>query len=332
MNSTVALVLWVLLLLYTFRVRRRPDNSMYAAIGLIAIAMTTNIDTIYLAVGPLIPIPNLLALVGNLCMLAGVYYLARSIQKGAGAVGTDSRSGGPWTRRGAWAAAALMCLGFWATDAQELSTTFMLDYGDQLPAAIYSLAQFIYLGLVLLATYQICQRNVPYMRQKRFRVGFRLITVGCMAGILLCICVVLMDVLHLMDQTSLMRTVGAVYNILRLVAAVVLAAGLSIPPIARQLESRRRRSQLRDIAPAVQQLWQQTVAEEAEFSLAETDHQSVDLRTASPSQLSDVVHRMVVEINDWASLASTRERLTPEDQQMLDNAEKLCLHQSEVTR
>lgn len=330
MNVIVASLLWILLILYTFRVRSRPDNSMYVAIGLIAVAMTTNIDSLYLAASEHLPIPNMLSLIGNLAMLVGVFYLARAIQRGAMAIGGTSGSVGTWTRWGTWVAAGLMIVGFSATDAPSASTTFMLDYGDQPAAAIYSLAQFIFLGGVLLSAFVICRRNVPHMRQKRFRAGFRIIIAGCLTGIALCVSVVVMDVLHLLGEITLMRAVGGAYDSFRLLTVVLLGLGLAIPPVVRQIERYRRDRALRPAASAIGDLWRRTVAQDVEFSLAVEDFGSVDLKDIPQAELPNVVHRMIIEINDWMAL--TRDEVSEEDRRTLTKAERLFTRQKEVSR
>lgn len=323
-NAVIALCLWSLMVVYTFRVRHRRDNSMYWAIGLIALAMTTNVGPIYSAVSPAIPIPNLLALLGNLSMLFGVYYLARAIRNGARAAGSLSSAGRRWDRWGAWIAAALMVIGFALTDAPEIATAFMLTYGDQLGAAIYSAAQFAYLGTVMATTVVTCVRNVPRMQQRRFTTGFTLIGFGCLAGFVMCLCVVVMDIFHLLGELDAMRAVSFGYDLLRAIAVVMLATGLAIPPVTRQIEQRTRSRSLKRLEPNVREIWAKTVAMDSEFSLAESLLGAVrDHSTAE--ELSERVHRMIVEVRDWQSVTAAGFSLGEEEIQLLDRAERLCL-------
>ena len=144
-SVVVAGLMWALVVILSLRARRRPDNSLLAAAGIIATSMTTNISEVYLWAALWMPWPNALDVVANLLLIIGVAYLATAIRRGAAAVGTGKARGQHWTRSAAVVTVTGMIVAFCFIDNPEPSTTFMLSYGDQPATAAYSMIQYLFI-------------------------------------------------------------------------------------------------------------------------------------------------------------------------------------------
>ena len=221
----VAVFMWLLVLTLLLRARSRPDNTMVKAAVVIAASLTTNINGVYLWASDGLPWPNALDLVSNILLIIGVYYLSRAIVRGAGAGDGSVDRAQRWSAVAAAGTVLVMVVAFCLIDDPHASTTFMLDFGDQPAAGIYSGVQYLYIFAVMARTLSTCIRNVPQMRRRRFRAGFRLIGAGCGVGLVLCTSVIVMDIAHVAGAESLMRAVGTVYDISYALTVVLLATG-----------------------------------------------------------------------------------------------------------
>ncbi|MCC9176841.1 hypothetical protein [Arthrobacter sp. zg-Y750] len=328
----VSVFMWLLVLTLLLRARSRPDNTMLKAAVVIAASLTTNINGVYLWAAHQLPWPNALDLVSNIFLIAGIYYLSRAIARGAAAGDTGAAPGQRWIPAAAGATILVMVVSFAFIDDPAVSTTFMLDYGDQTAAAIYSGIQYLYLFAVLAGTLLTCIRNVPHMRRRRFRAGFRIIGWGCCAGMGLCSSVIVMDVAHVAGAESLMRAVGTVYDISYALTVLLLASGLAVPPLGRVLSEFSVRRQIQELEPQVKALWLSTVAMAPAVSLLGTTAGSV---AAGPEKTArdatDTIHRLVIEIHDWMNV-SGQPALSVEHQSVLARAEALCLQQGRAVR
>lgn len=325
MNLVIAASLWSLFALFGLRARSRRRNTFQWAILLLAVSMTLNVDSIYTSFEALVPIGNLGNLLANSTMITGLYLLLHSIREGTRNTGKHWQA--QWDM---WALAAtlvIMIISFALLDAPQTSTTFMLDYGDQLATAIYSSVQFVFIGSVMIFTAAILAKNVPHLRSWRYRIGMRILVFGCLIGVALCLSVLTMNVLHLVGELELMRAIGSVHDMLRFLAILVLAVGFAIPPLLRQGMNWRRRKQLQAAAEDVHLIWAEVGAAEADQTTAHQRHQSPARRTTQ--EISNRVHRMIIEIHDWANLTAAAEPLEQHQWRKIDEAERLCLHVSE---
>jgi hypothetical protein len=323
----VAALMWGLVLVLALRAKHRPDNTLLWAAVVIAISMTTNVPGIYLWTGSWLP-PNTLDLVANLLLVVGVAYLASAIRRGATAAGMAGRVEANWMRVAAIVTIVVMSAAFTRIDAPEPSTSFMLTYGSQPAAGLYSAVQYVFIFGVMLGTLTTCIRNVPRMMQARFKVGFSVTGAGCMAALLLCVSVVAMDICHVVGELELMRALGGIYDVLFFTTMVLLCVGLAIPPLGRQINSLQLRRRVLAVEPEVRRIWSSTVATTPSVSLVGPRLQRTPaaqkLRT---DQATDGMHRMLVEIHDYLNVTASSDILTAADWRRLDEAEALCLQQ-----
>lgn len=328
-NLLVVAFMWLLVLTLSLRARARPDNTMVKAAVVIAASLTTNINGVYLWAGNKLPWPNALDLVSNVLLIVGVYYLSRAIAHGATAGDAARSRGGRWIPRAALATVAVMVVSFAFIADPVASTSFMLDYGDQPAAGLYSAIQYVYIFAVMTGTLVTCIRNVPQMKRKRFRVGFRIIGWGCGVGLVLCSSVIVMDVAHVVGAEGLMTAVSAVYDLSYPLTVLLLAVGLAIPPLGRILNEISIGRYVRDIEPQVKAIWLSTVAKSPVVSLVGTTAQALAAEPEkSTRDATDAIHRLVIEIHDWMDVSQNSDlALSPDHRAVLKRAEALCLKQ-----
>ncbi|WP_461169390.1 hypothetical protein [Arthrobacter sp. Z1-15] len=328
MSLLVATFMWLLVLTLSLRARARRDNSMLKAAVVIAASLTTNINEVYLWAAEHSPWANGLDLVSNILLILGIFYLSRAITLGATA-GSSRGGGGRWGRVGAVVTIAVMVVSFARIDNPAPSTQFMLDYGDQPAAALYSAIQYLYIFAVMAATLRTCVGNVPKMRRRRFRAGFSIIGAGCGVGLLLCSSVIVMDVTHVTGQEGVMRSVGGIYDVLNPLTVVLLSVGLAVPPLGRIISDITMGRQLRELEPQLKALWNRTVARTPAVSLMGTGADTVAVPRQSARETTDVIHRLVIEIHDWLAVSGSAE-LSPDEAAALRKAEALCLKQGRM--
>lgn len=328
----IACLMWALVLVLSFRVRTRPDNTMFLAAVVIASSLTTNIDALYLWASSWLPWPNILDLAGNALLIVGVYYLSRAISQGATRAGANAGRRIRWTRRAARATIVIMACAFILIDDPTPSTRFMTSYGHQGATAIYSGVQYLYIFAVMAGTLFTCIKNVPRMRQGRFRLAFRIIGAGCVSALLLCVSVIVMDVGHVLGANSLVHHIGSVYDSLNLVTMALLCVGLGIPPLKRVLSTIGLRRQVLVIEPKIRRIWLSTVAKNPAVSLVgSTAISPIPVKGLPTSVATDGIHRMVIEIHDWINVnRCSRDAVSAGGWEILREAESLCLQQGKV--
>lgn len=324
MDIIVAGSLWLLVVIFTFRVRSRPTNTLYWAILLLALAMTLNAEPPARFVDAVVPIASGSNLLGNLAMVWGLGLLLRSIR--VGAMGRDSPA--PRHERRDRIGLALtvmtMIVTFAMIDRSGHSATFMLDYGDQPAAALFSTVQFVYLAIVLLLTCLVCVRNMGRLRKARYRISARLLVIGCVLGLTLSALTFVMNGAHVMGHLDLMHGISVFYDITRTLAVLFLVLGLGIPPAIRIATEVHYRWKLARANDEVHAIWSATAGVDGSGS-----------GTALPNHgeprgdPSSGVHRMIIEIHDWANVTDTPERVSDEEWQKVLRAERLCLRPPE---
>jgi hypothetical protein len=291
-QTVAAVVIWCLVLCLLPGARTRKDHSILIAAVAIATALSLNVDPIYLAGDRALGGRNLLDLLANVLMVVGIYFLSQAILRASELNDAPVRR----DRRGLVILGLVsvgLVLAFFLIEAPMSSTRFMLDYGDQPAAALYSAIQFVYIGLVVGVTGYVCFRFRRRMAASYFRVAFTLIGIGCFLAIVVVFAVLGMDVAHLLGEQSTMEQLAAVYDTSFVGAMVFLCAGLALPPVARRLV---RRAQLRTQADLLDNLtstWEKATATRKDGRLAPP---AAAIERGAPDTRK--LHRMLVEIED----------------------------------
>lgn len=286
-----AVLIWLLVLCLLPGVRKRRDHSVLTAAITISVALTLNIDQIYLGVDSVLGGQNIVDLLANVSMVVGIYFLSKAIIRAATPEETIQKR----DIRGL-ILLAMVILGlaasFSAIVTDSSSARFMVDYGAQWPAAIYSSIQFGYIGYVVSVTGATCFRFRGDMSRPYFRIAFTFIGAGCALALLCVTLVLIMDMLHLQGSLAAMRAVSQVYDMTVVVAMAFLCVGLAIPPVARRIRRRRESVTQDELVIGLTGVWNKTTGRRQDVRLS-SDTESVD-QLDSPRRL----HRMLVEVQD----------------------------------
>lgn len=305
MQTIVATFMWVLTVVLTITARRRRSQRILIASLLIACASTLNVDELYLLLDGFAGERNLVTLIAELLQMTGIYFLSAAI---VGAVlESDVR------HRFRSLAALVVTLvtitvSFAWIEMEESSTLFMIDYGDQLAAAIYSSVQYVYIIGVLGYTGLVVARHLGSMASLGYQVGFGVVAVGCLAAVLLGLNVIAMNVVHVLGLDEALTALQQIYDPLYVAAMLFLCAGLAIVPVAGMVRASTRRRRAARVLHAVEDIWRRHVTQPSIPIHEETDP---EMR----------LHRFLVEIED-AQLASAKG--VP-----LSNAERAVLREAE---
>lgn len=291
-QTIAAAVIWGLVLCLLPGVRRRSDQSIVVAAVTIASALTLNIDPVYVAGDAVLGGRNVLDLCANMLMVVGIYFLSRAILRAA----DPSESPATPDRFGLIVLGLVvvgLIMSFSLIDAPRTSTSFMLEYGGQWSAAIYSAVQFVYIGVVVGVTGYTCFRFRGDMTRPYFRVAFTLIGVGCALAVVLVLAVLGMDIFHLLGDLDSMRALSVVYDAAVIGAMTFLCAGLALPPVARRVTRRSDAKTESVLVTGLTEVWEKTTGIRTEVRL-DSGVGNADQRGSATWRL----HRMLVETQD----------------------------------
>lgn len=233
----VSCVMWALVTSLLVLRRGRTDHSITYASIIIALAMTLNIDPVYLVLDPLFGGTNFITLAGDMLLMVGLYFLGRGVMRA-----------GEYRPRLVRIAISLptlliflVCVAtmFSFADRGHTTATFMSDHGDQPLVGAYSITVFTYCGVVLAAMLALAIGQCR-VTQGMLRVPALLLAIGASCGIALCVTVVIMDVTHVIGALDLMRLVDAAYGPLTLATFLFLCAGFVAQPATRSVLRRLR--------------------------------------------------------------------------------------------
>jgi hypothetical protein len=301
----VAALMWMLVIALIATIRARVDQSvLYASIA-VAMSLLFNVDRLYLTVDSWLGGRNWLDLLANLLLVTGVYFLSRTVLRAVNGPAYSS----VLLRIGLTAVLVAIAVLFAFIEAPSSSTTFMVDYGAQIPAALYSIVQFSYVGLVMMTTAVACIRHRGSMTSAGFRVGLAIIAAGCVSTIALVAVILTLDVLHVIGS-PLMGAVGSLYSPVYVLSVGLLCTGFATAPLSRfvgRIVTRRR------ISMSLEELG--TILSRRTGSIPPV--LAADSREAQ-------LHRLVVSLRD-AVTAQPDEPLTPADTTALERAEHLLL-------
>jgi hypothetical protein len=257
----------------------------------ISVALTLNIDQVYVVIDSVLGGRNLVDLLANVSMVVGIYFLSRAIIRAA----TPEEAVEKGDRVGIILLAAViagLAASFSAIVTQDSSTRFMVDYGDQWSAALYSSIQFGYIGYVVSVTGVTCFRFRGDMLRPYFRTAFACIGVGCSFAVLLVLLVLVMDILHLQGRLDAMREVSPIYDAAVVAAMAFLCVGLAIPPLARRVLRHRDSVTEEELVGGLTKIWEKTTKKRQDVRLVR------DTEMISRLDRAQRLHRMLVEVQD----------------------------------
>jgi len=291
-QTLTASVMWALVLCLLPGARTRKDHSILIAAVAIAAALSLNVDAIYAAGDAALGGRNLLDLCASILMVVGIYYLSQAILRAAELSDAPARK----DRRGLLILGLVsvgLILAFLGIAAPRSSTRFMLDYGDQPAAAVYSAIQFSYIGVVVSVTGFVCFRFRRRMAASYFRVAFTLVGLGCALALVVVLAVLGMDFAHLVGDRSTMANLAIVYDSSFVGAMVFLCAGLALPPVARRIVQRKQVRTRTDLLDELTSTWERATADRKDARIAAPEGV-----VAGGDAATRRLHRMLVEIQD----------------------------------
>ncbi|RXZ70294.1 DUF6545 domain-containing protein [Agromyces albus] len=311
----VSALMWLLLACLLIVRRGRAERTITYAALIIAIAMTLNIDSVYVGLDRIVGDTNLVTLIADLGLTVGVFFLGRGVMKASDhqprsvqlALGTPTL------------ATALVCaiVAFFLIDRGSTTTTFMLDLGYQRAAAAYSTIHFAYYAIVLTAM------AVLAARQLRVNRGVQLLPPASLVlGSVFCVAltgvVITMDVAHVAGDIDLMTAVSVAYSPLYLLTFLFLCFGFAGQPVARTLHARSRERTTRALARELEPLWARATAVRPGISQS----QGAPLHTDDRETL---LHRQVVEIRDAMIDTRVSFEVSDDERVLVDRAERHLL-------
>ncbi|MDJ0356318.1 hypothetical protein [Paenarthrobacter sp. PH39-S1] len=316
-QAIAAGVIWCLVVCLLPGSRYRTDHSILVAAVMMAAVQTLNVKSVYATGDGFFGGRNLLDLGTTILMVIGIRFLSRAIIRAADpGESLRKRHTGDLIALGSVIVALIVSFSF--IDAPNTSTAFMVDYGGQLAAAIYSAIQFLYIGVVVTVTGVICFRFRRDMSKKYFRIALAVIGVGCFVGLLDVVTVLGMDVLHLQGRLQSMQLLSRVYDVAQVAAITLLCAGLAIPPVARRWERRAASGSIELLLKQMTAIWDRATAGTPEYRL-EIGQVPADPQDADNRRL----HRMMVEVQDAMLRDPDLDKLlTDQDVEVMDRVEE----------
>lgn len=284
-----------------FVLQRGQDRTLAVTFLLFCATIVTNVDPLYRWLDPLLGGFNVVTVMSDCLMIAGTSTLLWGVAKAVGAAG-------PWLRNAIVIACAavgvVIIVAFTVLDKPPTTTTFMLDAGDHASAAVYSIAQTVYLGLALGATGVICVLHLREARTSTDLVGLWVLVVGGVFGVVRMVVVVVMDLAHVTGHLSVTRALSLPYDVLTPGAVIFVASGMLLLVIGHRVAQARRS---RQVERAIETLAPLHARLGSDNEYPETDDPATRLS------------RLIVEIND--GVRSTRASLSDRERAVLARAE-----------
>lgn len=268
------------------------DTSILWASVLITISLILNVNPVYVFVDRGLGGRNYTDLGANLLLLVGVYFLARAIHRAARPASNGGKSPRVLGKSGVVAAMSAAAAFFLLIEAPVTTTTFMLDYGGQMAAGLYSAVQYVYIGAVMAIAGWTCGRFRKSWNKGIYTVAFALVGLGCLSAVLLVTNVLVLDALHVLGQVEAMSSLSGIYSALNAATFALLCTGLALPPARRKVlsvyDAARTSSVLADLKP----VWGQAVVGNGGVTL------DLGVVPERPHRRRRELHRMIVEIQD----------------------------------
>ncbi|MET3172951.1 UNVERIFIED_ORG: hypothetical protein ABIB52_000779 [Arthrobacter sp. UYCu721] len=260
LQTLPALILWVVVAIRLIGLRFGWKLGILPAMTMVAMGASLNIDEVYLAVDPLLGGWNLLNLIVHLLMGAGMTELSRLLLQASGRAGRANKHVKILIATGFVLALVQVAL-LAVSGTQGSATNFTDTFGSIPTVALYSATFFAWIAIVLGYTGVECLRRDNSGESRSFTIGFKILSVGCLAGLAAISVKMLLIGLELAGiQAGYMPALYLAYRILIALTIVGFAVGFMLPSYGRIKEAfaaRRKRAQALDtLRPIVRRLAQ----------------------------------------------------------------------------
>lgn len=315
----VAAAMWILVACVAASQVSDGDRTVLLSAVTIATSLTFNVNELYLGLDNRLGGKNWLELISDLLLIVGIFFLRRGLLHAARPPRQKTIS--QWDIALLVAVCVALVVLFFRITAPFTSTSFMLDFGDQPAAGICSIIQFLYIGTSTATMARAAVHHLSELPDVISRTFFVVLSVGCFLAVLLSANVIAMDIAHLVGDISLMLTLSLAYTPLYVSAIAFLCAGMSVPPLTRQVRTWANRRRTRYYRRELSSVWQERVNPN---SIIRVD----EYRPRRPGWLGaddDLdLHRMIVEIRD--TKRKNTAWISPRDQMLLRAAEQHLSH------
>jgi hypothetical protein len=224
LQALPALALWsvVAIRLAGLRLGWKPGILLTAALG--AIAVTVNIDPIYLSLDRLLGGENILSLVIHLLFGAGMTEFSRLHLRATGRPARSLR----WLLVAGAAMALVQTLLFMGADTTGTATDFTDVFARHPAIALYQAGFFAWIGLLLACTGIECLRRDTDGESRAFGVGFNFVSMGCLVGVG-CTALKMIPVWNALEGVPPDFAVLVGYRFLMAVSVLCMAVGFLVP-------------------------------------------------------------------------------------------------------
>lgn len=236
MNEVVvALAMWAMVAATLARLLadRRTLTPVLTALA-IAISQTVNIYSINSALDALLGGLGWSNFVMMTFFVIGIYLLGENLKSATGRRSFSRSSLALLT-----IVLATQTVSFTAIDRIPDTRRFVEAYKDQVSAVVYSQSHFLFFGITFAMVGVACVRSGVLGIRGPIRVGFAVLTVASVTACFESIALLVRDLAGILHADILNENATSVYKALFPVVALLIALGLSIPPLASLLERRR---------------------------------------------------------------------------------------------
>lgn len=310
MNAVIAAaVVWALTVVLLLVKRNRFSNPITWAAVCCALALTVNVDAVHVRVDRVLGGHNFAELLGDCALVVGLWCLGRAVRAASG-------------RRSLWlgrqvlslpvlcGVLVVMAVSFAGIRTGGTAEDFMVTYGAQPAAAVFSMVQYVYAALVMGGTARLAWQVASARGEtRRSRVGGLLLAAGGVLGVATGLVVVGMDVTHLAGADRAMHVLQGVYGPAYVGAVVLVCAGLVLPPVTRWSCRAWAWTAMRWLVHLLRPVWEQVAAT------------GEDPRPRG-DRAEDRLYRMVIELRDAQVRPDVLFRPDPRTERRLDAAER----------
>ncbi|WIB77686.1 hypothetical protein DEJ28_00925 [Curtobacterium sp. MCPF17_002] len=273
--------------LWLVRTQSASVTWLMVCCAFVAVGLTINQADILAFLAGVTHEPNVADLLGRCLMVCGLFALAQSVEAAARSANLLR----PSRLIGCVAVLVALVVLFSFIDAPTPTSSFMAEYGDQLPTALYSAVEMTYIAVVIGRSAVAVVRG--FRTSDALGRMYWLFVVGAAAMVLLAVIAIALDAVHVFGVTGAVGVLSAVYAPVFLTSMVLLALGAAggvLPDAAREFRDwRRTRRRFRALEPELRRLETQSGNHGLYFTIV---WQRRQWRTR--------LHRLSVEIEDRA--------------------------------
>lgn len=182
LQTLPVLIMWAVVAIRLLGLRFGWKPGILPASALVALALSLNIDQVYLFVDGLLGGWNLLNLIVHLLMGAGMTELSRLLLRATGRRGRRNQH--VYVLLGIGVVLTVVQVTLLAMSHTEGSATNFTDTFGHIPTvAAYQASYFGWIGIVLGYTGVECMRRDKDGESRSFGIGFNIVSLGCLSGV-----------------------------------------------------------------------------------------------------------------------------------------------------